>query len=89
MGHAIQIAQRIHARILQHEMEAAKAAHAVDGRRLNNHHQAAVGGKHQHLQLGREVGHNVGRRVALAAPLIGGLGGDKHHARVGGAAGTS
>ena len=89
VGHAVQIAERVGALILQHELEAAKAAHALHSGRLEHGHQTAIGREHQHLQLGREVGHDVGCRVAFAAPLIGRLGGDKHHARIGGAAGKA
>ena len=45
--------------------------------------QAAVGSEHQHLELGREPGDNIGGGVALGFALIGRLGGDEHHAGVG------
>ena len=89
VGHAVQVGERVAALVLQHELEAAEAAHALHRGRLKHRHQAAVGREHQHLQLGREVGHDVGGGVAFAAPLIGGRGGHKHHARVGGAAGEA
>ncbi len=65
--HAVQIGQRVAALVLQHELKSAEAAHALDGRRLECSHQAAVGHKHQHLQLGRNVLQNVGRRVGFSA----------------------
>ena len=51
----------------------------------NNGHETTVGREHEHLQLGRKAGDDVGRGVALAAPLVGGLGGDKHQAGIGSA----
>ena len=72
--HAIEVGERVAALVLEHELEAAVAADALHRRGLEHGHQAAVGHKHQHLQLGRKIGDDVGRGVALAAPLIGWLG---------------
>ena len=49
---AVQIGERVAALILEHELEAAVAADAGDGRRLEDSHQAAVGREHQALQFG-------------------------------------
>ena len=60
VGDAVEIAEGVGARVLEHELEAAKAAHAVHGRRLKGLHDAAVGSKHQHAKVLVEAGDNVG-----------------------------
>ena len=81
------VGEGVGALIQKHELEAAIAADAGDRGRLEHGDQAAIGSEHEAHQLGRKVSHNVGGGVALAAPLVRGLGADKHHARIGGAAG--
>jgi hypothetical protein len=44
VGHAVEVAEGVAALVLEHELEAAEAAHAVDGGRLEECHEAAVGG---------------------------------------------
>ena len=72
--HAVQVGEGVLALVLKHELEAAVAADAVDGGGLKHGDKAAIGSEHQALQLGREIFHNVGGGVALAAPFIGGRG---------------
>ena len=82
VGDAVEVGEGVAARVLQHELEAAEAADALrrPGARTAAT-SAAVGGKHEHLQLGRKSRHDVGGGVTFAAALVGGLGGDEHHAR--------
>ncbi len=58
---AIEIGECVAAGILEHELETAVAANAADGWRLNDRDQAPTGSKHERAQLGRKIGHNIGR----------------------------
>ena len=52
MGHAVQVAEGVVSLVLKHELEAAIAADARHGGRLEHGHQSAIGREHKAHQLG-------------------------------------
>ena len=74
VSHSVQIAQRVSALVLQHELESAEAAHALHSRRFNHCHESALGHEHQHLQLLSDAANYVAGRMAacrdVAVPVL-------------------